>query len=397
MRRGLALLALLFVFFTISTVQADGSWSVDLVAGQHTTIGAVDFVISGDTLTATFNVTSPGWCLGVTHFYAGNLPPDRAAPGQFPYHHEGLDCVTSDSYSVPTPDGDVYVAAHAESDYDPDRANDEPVIIADTGTMTVNSGSSSYFDASVNIDGLASSYPAWCVDLEHLIFTGTQYDVDVFEAGDALVDNPDNLDLILYVINQDYSFLGATAYDVQVAIWLLIDDATPFGITPAALAIVDDARANGEGFTPGCGDLMGVFMDPGPDIQTIMAVVPAPCITDEGNARSETAWALADWGVEFGQGWGMYFQLVDAPDPEPPAPAPSDEPPAPLPTDEPPAPPADDNDGHNNGLGNNQNTGNAQGEPQRDNSNNSNSNNNGNNGGGNGNGSSNGNGNGNGN
>lgn len=386
MKRGLALFALLFVFFTIPAVNADDSWTVDLVAGQHTTIGTVDFVISGDTLTATFNVTSPGWCLGVTHFYAGNVAPDRAAPGQFPYQHEGLDCVTSDSYSVPTPDGDVYVAAHAESDFDPERASDDPVVIGDTGTMEVNLGTSSYFEASVDIDGLASMYSAWCVDLEHLIFTGTEYDVDVFEAGDALVDNPDNLDLILYVINQDYSSLGAVTYDVQVAIWLLIDDATPFGITPAALAIVDDARANGEGFTPGCGDLMGVFMDAGPDIQNIMAVVPAPCITDGGQARSETAWALADWGVEFGQGWGMYFQLVDAPDP-----VPTEEPPAPVPTEEPPAPAPDNNDGNNNGLGNNQNTGNAQGEPQRDNNNNSNNNS------GNGNGSSNGNGNGNGN
>src|SRR5688572_25428974 len=99
MRRGIVLFFLGAMLLLVPSVFADGSWSFELVAGQNTTIGTVNVSISGTTLTATYNVTAAGWCMSTTHFYAGNTPPSNA-PGQFNYKHEGLDCVTTDTFSV---------------------------------------------------------------------------------------------------------------------------------------------------------------------------------------------------------------------------------------------------------------------------------------------------------
>lgn len=338
MKRGMILfISSLVLLLWIPLSSADGSWTIELVAGQNTTIGTVDVTISGDTLTATYQATAPGWCMSTTHFYASNVAPDKSAPGQFQYKHEGLDCVTSDVFTVPTPEGDVFVAAHADTHFDPNNVDDnseDPDDFTGITNLVATSGSDSYLVA--NVDGsITGSFAAWCIDLEHIIFTGQEYTANVYDSYESpveIVDIYENLDLINYIINQDYSSF-ATTYDVQVAIWLLIDDQLPNGITDAALAIVDDALANGEGFVPGCGQILGVILEPIEDnAQHLILEVPAPCIPDapEGNARSETAWAIANWGIAFKTGWGMYFQLVDAPD-EPPAPQ---EPPV---TEEPPA------------------------------------------------------------
>ena len=307
MKKGLAILALFVLLFAIQSAQADGAWTVDLVSELQGVIGRVDFEIVGDTLTANYTVTTSGWCLSSTSLYVGNTAPDALVPSEFPHQHNAIACNIVDSYSVPVPDGDVFAAAYADTQFVDDS---EPEPLGETGTMTLATGVDSYFDATVDIEGLATEYDAWCVDLEHLINTGVSYDVDVFESGDALVDRPENLDLVLYIINQDYSLLGATSTDVQDAIWLVIDDIVP-NASPIALAIYEDALANGDGFEPGCGDLMGVFLDEGPDTQNIMITVPAPC---QPEPIVGWAWASAEWGTDFGNIGGVYFQLVDAPD-----------------------------------------------------------------------------------
>jgi hypothetical protein len=55
-----------------------------------------------------------------THLYVGSnrLPRDRrgretVAPGQYPYGHDTLNNVTTDSYTVTGLSGDIYVIAHA--------------------------------------------------------------------------------------------------------------------------------------------------------------------------------------------------------------------------------------------------------------------------------------------
>lgn len=347
MKRGILLLfTCLIILSSMAIVHADGTWSVDLVAGQHTTIGTVQFNITGDTLTATFQISSPGWCMTTTHFYAANVPPDRSAPGQFQYKHEGLDCVVTDVFTVPTPQGDVYVAAHADSHFDPNNLDNLSPTDTLTGTtsLVVEPGTDSYLVAQVD-GAITGTYNAWCVDLSHVIYTGAQYTANVYDSYQAPTDIVDiyaNLDLINYIINQDYSSF-AKPYDIQVAIWLLIDNTTPYGITDAALAIVDDAKLNGEGFVPGCGQILGVIVEPiENNAQHLILEYPAPCpqAPTDDTARSETAWGLADWGTAFRTGWGMYFQLVDVPDDANPTETPTVEPPptdVPPPTAEPPS------------------------------------------------------------
>jgi hypothetical protein len=326
MKRGILLFFLGAMLLLVPTVLADGSWSFELVAGQNTPIGTVNVTISGATLTATYNVTAAGWCMTTTQFYAGNTPPSNA-PGQFNDKHEGLDCVTTDSFVVTTPTGDVFVAAHADSHFDPANVSEPTDPLTGIATIVPTVGSSSYFNVTTS-GGINGTYAGWCVDLGHFITPGVTYTANVHaDSADGLVDFPENIDLVNYVMNQDYSALGATAMDVQTALWLLIDNTIPVMITANARAIEADARANGEGFVAGCGGVVGVIVEPiENNAQHLILEYPAPCPL-EGSPRSETAWALASWGIEFGQGWGMYFMLVDAPDTPPTSEEPGDTPP----------------------------------------------------------------------
>lgn len=84
----------------------------------------------------------------------------------------------------------------------------------------------------------------------------------------------DNLDLINWIINQDFNSSayagagfsnGVTDAEIQGAIWQLTDG-KPFvangaGTQADALKIAQLAMANGEGFTPGAGQKIGLFID----------------------------------------------------------------------------------------------------------------------------------------
>lgn len=90
----------------------------------------------------------------------------------------------------------------------------------------------------------------------------------------------DNLDLINWILNQDFEHNGAgsvdgtfTGWEVQFAIWELtnnVDSALTFNAAPevgqAADAdyIVQQAIANGEGFQAGAGDKIGLIIQPDP-------------------------------------------------------------------------------------------------------------------------------------
>jgi len=89
-----------------------------------------------------------------------------------------------------------------------------------------------------------------------------------------MVENPDHLDLVNWIINQDYvgeaapDGLGTYTYgDVQRAIWTLVEDGnSTSGLGAYSQARVDvivaQATANGEGFVPGCGQFVAVILQP---------------------------------------------------------------------------------------------------------------------------------------
>lgn len=116
--------------------------------------------------------------------------------------------------------------------------------------------------------------PVWTADLYCAdpaeLPSGLFNDDQVGSNGEAAVDN---LDLINFILNQDYTDNGYTGFEVQSAVWALTDDFDftsfldfydQFGDAADVEAILADAIANGEGFEAGAGDVVGLIVDPNP-------------------------------------------------------------------------------------------------------------------------------------
>ena len=82
-------------------------------------VGTLTIDYDGSTANVTYEMSAGNWMTG-THLYVGNdhLPRDKkgnetVSPGQYPYKHDDLDNVTTDSYTVTGLSGNIYVVAHA--------------------------------------------------------------------------------------------------------------------------------------------------------------------------------------------------------------------------------------------------------------------------------------------
>ena len=168
-------------------------------------------------------------------------------------------------------------------------------------------GSVAYFDLSIAEGPLAGNHAAWCVDVENTLNAGDCFDADVYSSYGTLpagaVDNPDNFDLINWILNQDFVGKNSdggvgdpyTIGDVQWAMWELIDDdncvactyLTPYDEVRAS-EIVDLAEANGEGYEPGAGDVLAVVLVPQTGEQVVIISYPLECEPEGG---CETAFA----------------------------------------------------------------------------------------------------------
>ncbi len=103
-----------------------GSYNFPIYAGagggqpaDGTLVGWLTIDYVGATAIVTYNMY-PGYTMDATHLYVGNdkLPVNKqgkytVAPGQYPYKHDPLNDVTTDSYTVTGLSGDIYVVAHA--------------------------------------------------------------------------------------------------------------------------------------------------------------------------------------------------------------------------------------------------------------------------------------------
>ena len=331
---------------------------VDLIAAQHYDVGDVNVSHDTETVTVEYVVTEPGYCLTETHLYLDPERPSKTAPGQFPWGDDELGCVTGYTENIPWANlGDqqpVWVAAHAVvcgagADYvefelgiDAETSSTDGRLSA---TFVQQSGSSSYwlitFNNGQELNG--GTYPGWCVDTDHTI-SGTKnvylvpsYVDDGYGAAvlnpEALVwvDNPDNLDLVNWIINQGYvgtlspgGFGYYTYGDVQKAIWTLIDDssdAAGLGSWNAnrVLEIVTAAEMYGGGFVPTCGQVVAVLLvDGSGSIQTTIFQVTffelgLPCVP---TGMCETAWGAGEQ-IRPGKNWAMTFRYEEGPAPEP--------------------------------------------------------------------------------
>ncbi|WJJ95535.1 hypothetical protein [Algibacter luteus] len=171
-------------------------------------------------------------------------------------------------------------------------------------TVTSKPGVDSYFTIDILDSSLAGTgIAAWCVDQDLSLYDGDSAEFSVYSSYETLpageFEYPENFDLINWVINQNFvgqaSASGGnyTFGHVQYAMWLLVDDSvcvecsalaapgeaswTSNAAVNVAMAqeIADAAIANGQDFVPGCGQKVGVILNPAGK-QAIMIAVDVP-------------------------------------------------------------------------------------------------------------------------
>jgi hypothetical protein len=121
-------------------------------------------------------------------------------------------------------------------------------------------------------------YNAWCVDGFDLGVTVSQHTVTPISTLDPALTWGTNWPKVNYLLNHK---VGTDYHDVQRDIWLLLGLPTDpaFPETPNSLAMLADANANGAGFVPGYGQILGIVMQedgPGGWSQDTMIEFPIP-------------------------------------------------------------------------------------------------------------------------
>lgn len=313
----------------------------DLIAGQHYDVG--DIIITNDqaNIYVTYLMNEPGWYLKATHMHVAEtvsgIPQNRKGNpkvGHFEYqmeHNMALEYTITvpHSYASGT---DIVIAAHAVVDYD-HMSGINNSLPATSGYHIEVTGGGSYFNSVVSNGGdLTGEYYGWCIDAGHVIYPTQPYLVNVYSStGDLTtltqVDHPENLDKVNWLINQ--GFIGQpstccdafTYMDIQHAIWNIVDDFPPtYPGNPDKLEeLVSKAFKFGEGYEPGCDDIMAVVMEPYkslspynlPDIAQVTIIEVAVSEYMEGcdsNYGEETAWGLGD--PFSGNSWAMYMNYT---------------------------------------------------------------------------------------
>ena len=184
--------------------------------------------------------------------------------------------------------------SHADADDGAAALANLQALLPDTVNVKVTAavpGDPAYFPTVIVSGGtmLDGTYLGWCVDAHHPIQIDTVYLAHVFSSYETLpfglFNYPENLDLVNWIINQDYVGKpfpgGINPYfygDVQMAIWILLEGTPSIppnlpGIGPYASShiarIIADATASGEGFVPCIGQWVAIILDFGTDAQTI--------------------------------------------------------------------------------------------------------------------------------
>lgn len=254
-------------------VPENGPWCMPLVLEDDTELGKVVVANDGGVFTVLYTITEEGWCLNDTQLHVG---PDimPASYEDFRYQHDDLDCVTNDMFEVAGIAGeDLYVGIRAGVHQDGTVSMDTLASFSGRVAKQVSHpGGDSYFNTTVSGD-FSGTFDGYCIDTARGISTGPVYDSNMISSYDpefptGLIDHPENLDLINYVVNQDFPAHGYTFGDVQRAIWTIIDD----DVSDSGLGdwsqtrvdqIIEEAETNGEGFIPNCeGGLVAMVLQP---------------------------------------------------------------------------------------------------------------------------------------
>ena len=321
-------------------VMSEGVCTYDLLAGQHTVVGKVEVWKDASYLYVRYS-TNAGWALCSTHLALASSPNDlndfpqangNPIPGKFKYKKNHTPFAYEWTYKIalasvppyPYVGGCIYIAAHAK--------------VCQRGEMEVTyptAGSAAYFPevTLTGANGLDGVYHGWCVDTDQTIAQHTPYCVRIYSSydplGAALVEHPENLDLVNWIINQDFvgkaspGGYGIYTYgDVQRAIWTLIEDnmsSSGIGDWSANRVneIVAAAYANGEGFKPSCAQKLALILQPVDCATRAPLAVQVIIIEVEGHCEKfkgyETAWGAERCSSGYctpfpGNNWAYYLQ-----------------------------------------------------------------------------------------
>jgi hypothetical protein len=298
---------------------------VELYAGQNIDVGEINVWNDADYLYVKYLIDDDltpddpsddgvPTLIYETHLHVAEFPDlipqtkkGNPIPGQFDNKTEHNPGVTEFTYQIPLVwgiDTEICIAAHAVVQKLGGLEGFE-LALPDQVDMYVTypyGGGPAYFPHTYVTGGtiLDGDYYGWCVDTENVIYQNTVYTANVYssyeEIPETLIDKPENLDLVNWIINQGYigtdspGGYGTYTYgDVQRAIWALVEnDQSTSGLGSwnenRVNEILDAAYANGEGFEPTCGDVVAVILAPVTGQQVIIAQVTfievsVPCET----------------------------------------------------------------------------------------------------------------------
>jgi len=295
------------------------------------------------------------WQLSETHLAVSptlaGIPQRNGnpVPGQFPlkgkYNPPRSDTDPPVTYTLPLPaaTGTLYVAAHGVAKVLGGLEGLAYALPSTTVTVRVSnpySGAEAYFPSVTVSNGsfVTGVYEGWCIDVDHPIGGNTNYTAKLYSSYEplpaGLLEHPENLDLINWIVNQDFvgkpaidpltsTSLGTFTYgDVQRAIWALIDDnQSTAGLgtwSQARVSVITAAAlANGEGFVPSYTQYVVIIIVPNPT--GVIQVITAGNATLQrlgipAQTRQETIWAgakrsTAGWDFPFsGRNWATYVK-----------------------------------------------------------------------------------------
>lgn len=277
---------------TINPTSCGSISETPLTSSDGVVIGKVQVEKNGNFLTVKYIVTSSNWGLSETYLHVSStetgIPTNSVNNpdfGAFSYKGKhNLDSIVTYSNIDVTGWSESFIAtravAHQLGASVVDLDAFEATLPTSNVTMQVDLvGAPSYFEVNIftGVQQYIGVFYGNCVDLDNPINEGNFYNVKMVSSysNDAallgcIVDNPYNLDLVNYIINQDYSGIGATGREVQAAVWTLLDsDSLVAGYGNITWSdslmniIIADAQANGENYVPECGGDIVVLLDMG--------------------------------------------------------------------------------------------------------------------------------------
>ncbi len=302
----------------------------DLVAGQNIVVGNVTTSFDGINLIVSYNITEDGWLLKETHLAVeenfSDIPVNKKGNpkiGNFEYGDEFNIPQTNATYTINVEGLSlVYIAAHAvvgglegtECETVADIEVALPDYLVDISFLIKKIDY--YYDVTLSNAGAYNGvYPSWCIDnngkpvdySQAMLVSSYSETVDL----SASVVNPDNLDLLNYLMN---NYVETHPFKVvQAAIWVLMNGSYTNGtggiyLSAAQLTemnnVVNEVVTNGEGFVPVCGQNVVVIIDSQDRFRYQNAFILVP-LKEVPYYEEETAWAN---GINFNGGsWAMYF------------------------------------------------------------------------------------------